>query len=103
VYDADATVENVERHIVAEAYKARILEAIARYRDARQPAVLGRHALFTLAATLAFVAGVYFCWRVFRGLRARLSANIGSMSTMSPSSRSRSSRPSNSGGRCPGC
>ncbi|RPI49466.1 MAG: mechanosensitive ion channel family protein, partial [Acidobacteria bacterium] len=72
VHDADATLEGIDRHTLAEAYRARMSEAIERYRDARQPAVLWRHALFALAATLAFLAGTFVGWRGFRRLRARL-------------------------------
>jgi small-conductance mechanosensitive channel len=54
VFDADAKLEGVRRHVLAEAYRSRIAEAIAAYRSDRNPHVLLTHALYALGATLAF-------------------------------------------------
>ena len=42
------------------------------YRAARQPAVLWRHALHTLVATLALLVGAFICWRVSGWLQTHL-------------------------------
>jgi small-conductance mechanosensitive channel len=72
VHDEDAALEVVDRRILAEAYRARVLSAIAAYRAARQPAILWRHALLALGATLVLLAGAYTCGRIAKLLRERL-------------------------------
>jgi len=54
VFDADARLEDVRRHVLAELYRKRIAEAMAAYRSDRDPRLLLTHALYALGATLAF-------------------------------------------------
>jgi small-conductance mechanosensitive channel len=72
VHDEDASLEAVNRRTLAELQQARILKAIAAYREARKPAVLWRHALLSLGATLALIIGAYLGRRLFGWLQARL-------------------------------
>jgi len=68
VLDEDAALEAADRRLVAEGLRVRTWEAIAAYRAARQPAVLWRHALLTLAATVALLAAAFACRRLFSRL-----------------------------------
>ena len=72
VYSADATAESLDRRVLAQAFRTRIWEAIARYREARQPAFLWKHILLALAATLAFVVGAYLARKTLGSLRLHL-------------------------------
>ena len=72
VRDEDAALEAVDRQILAEAYQARIANAIAAYRTARQPAVLWRNAFLTVAATLLLLAAAFICRRVVGWLHGRI-------------------------------
>jgi small-conductance mechanosensitive channel len=72
VHDEDAALEAVDRRLLAEAYRLRIASAVAAYRADRQPAVLWRHALLTLGATLALIVGAFICRRIFRWLQSVL-------------------------------
>jgi small-conductance mechanosensitive channel len=72
VHDEDASLEAVDRRTLADAHRARIVDAIAAYREARKPGVLWRHALLTLGATLALIVGAYIGRRFFGWLQARL-------------------------------
>jgi small-conductance mechanosensitive channel len=72
VHDEDAAVEGVSRRLLAQAFGIKVEQAIAAYRDARQPAVLWRHALIAFGALLAFIAAIV-AWRwLLRRLRAKL-------------------------------
>nr|MCU0841847.1 mechanosensitive ion channel family protein [Thiobacillaceae bacterium] len=70
VLDADARMEDVRRHILAELYRKRIAEAIATYRADRSPDVLLTHTLFALGATLALAGLIFALRRGYRWLEA---------------------------------
>ena len=72
VFDDDAAIEQVERRLLAQAYQARIAEAIERYRRDREPALLWRHALYALGATLILLVVAYAGRRIVGWLRASL-------------------------------
>jgi small-conductance mechanosensitive channel len=72
VFEEDAALEGADRRLVAEAFRVRIWHAIVAYRSARQPAVLWRHALLTLGATVALLTAAFVCRRLFSGLSTRL-------------------------------
>ena len=72
VYDEDAALEAVDRRILAEAYRLRVVAAIESYRAARQPALLRRHALMAGAATLGLLAAAYSLFRLRRWVRRRV-------------------------------
>jgi small-conductance mechanosensitive channel len=77
VLDEDAALEAADRRLVAEALRVRIWDAIAAYRAARQPAVLWRHALLTLGATVGLLAATFVSRRLFRWLSTRLERRYG--------------------------
>jgi len=77
VLDADAALEGVDRHVLAEAWRRRIADAIAAYRQARQPAVIGRHVVYAIVATLAFLIAVYVGRRLIQRLQARVTRRYG--------------------------
>lgn len=87
VFDEDALVENFDRRLLARAYRSRILEAIAAYRDARRPALLARHALYALGATLALLAAAFvgrrIVHRVQAGLERRFRARVANLRVQS--------------------
>ncbi len=72
VFDEDAAVENFDRRLLARAYRSRIVEAIAAYRDARRPALLARHALYALGATLALLVAAFVGRRIVHRVQASL-------------------------------
>jgi small-conductance mechanosensitive channel len=51
IVDADAQVEELERHLLAQIYKARIAESIEAYRQARGSATLLANGLYALGVT----------------------------------------------------
>jgi len=71
VHDEDAVLESIDRHTLAETHRLRIVEAIATYRDARQPARLWRGGFSALVATLLLLVAAYAGRRVVSGLQAR--------------------------------
>jgi small-conductance mechanosensitive channel len=72
VLDADAKLEGIERQALALAYQVRIGEAIDAWRRDRDPAILKRHALIALGATLLFLLALGGGRRLYRRLRALL-------------------------------
>jgi small-conductance mechanosensitive channel len=66
VYDVDAEIEGFSRQHIAEAYRARIKEAVAKYRHDRSPRVLGLHTLYALGVTTAFALFVVLVVRALR-------------------------------------
>lgn len=72
VLDEDAALENIDRRILADLYRARIAQAITRYRDARRPAVLWANTVRAIGATLGLIAVAWIGWRLVRALRSRL-------------------------------
>lgn len=60
VVDADTVLEGVvNRDVLAEVFRLRIVEAIDDYRKDRAPALLMRHALHALAATVVLFVGIF--------------------------------------------
>jgi small-conductance mechanosensitive channel len=72
VLDEDASLEQIDRASLAQAYLSRIRGAVEAYRQAREPAALGWNALYTLAATLVIFAAAYVGRRVVRRLQLNL-------------------------------
>jgi small-conductance mechanosensitive channel len=72
VLDEDASIEQIDRASLAQAYLSRIRGAIEAYRQAREPAVLGWNALYTLAATLMLLSAAYVGRRIVRRLQQNL-------------------------------
>ena len=68
--DADASIEGVRPSILAEAFVNSIRQAIGRFRQDRDPAVLGGHAAWALAATILFAGVLLLARWVERRLRA---------------------------------
>lgn len=66
IYDADAEIEGVSRHLLAEAYQRRIKAEIAAYRHDRNPEILFTHTLYAVGATAAFLLSVYLLVVGFR-------------------------------------
>jgi small-conductance mechanosensitive channel len=58
VTDADASIEQVSRPVLAAAHARGLREAIAAYRAARSPSALRRNALNALGGTVALIAAV---------------------------------------------
>ena len=72
VFDADPAYAGVSRQYLAQAALKRIKEAIIDYRRDREPKLLIRNGLFTFAATLALIVGLWVAHRVVRRCRAVL-------------------------------
>jgi small-conductance mechanosensitive channel len=72
VLDEDARLEQVDRGTLAQAYRARIVDAVGDYRRARTPGQLWRGALYALGATLALFLGAYLGRRLVGWLQAKL-------------------------------
>jgi small-conductance mechanosensitive channel len=72
VLDEDATLEQIDRVRLAQAYQARIREAVEAYRSDRQPAQLGRNVLYAFVATLMLLAAGYAGRRIVARLRTSL-------------------------------
>lgn len=68
VFDADAQIEGLPRQILAETYRIRIKEAVAKYRQDRNPRVLLLQTLYALGATVAFGLLVFVVVGAFRRL-----------------------------------
>ena len=102
VYDEDAAVEAVDRRLLAEAYRRRIVQAIASYRQLRQPALLWWHTFLTLGATFALIAGALFGRRFVGWLQARLERRYRARVRDVAIQSFRYSEPTSSGGRSPG-
>ncbi|MDF0666095.1 MAG: mechanosensitive ion channel [Nitrospira sp.] len=66
VYDADAEIEGVSRHLLAEAYQRRIKTELAVYRHDRNPEILLTHTIYAVGATTAFLLSVYLLVLGFR-------------------------------------
>jgi small-conductance mechanosensitive channel len=70
VLPADAELEGVTPQVLAQAYLSRVQEAVQRFRQEREPGVLGRNLARALAATLALVLGLGAGRRILRWLRS---------------------------------
>jgi small-conductance mechanosensitive channel len=68
IADADAEVEDLERHLLAEVYKNRISDSIEEYRRARSASVLLANAVYALAVTGALILLLWGLRRLFRWL-----------------------------------
>jgi small-conductance mechanosensitive channel len=69
VTDEDASLESVNRRLMAQVYSAKIAEAINAYRKDRDPAVLLQHGLFAFGATLVLIGAVSLVRRIARRLQ----------------------------------
>ena len=80
VVEADAALEQVRRPGLAAAHRAKIRDAVARYRDARSPEALRRGAMNAVGATVAVAALIalllWFWRRLDRFLIERLQARV---------------------------
>jgi small-conductance mechanosensitive channel len=80
VFDGDAHLEDIDRKLLAEIYKARIAVAIKAYRGEREPRVLLIRTLYALGATVLFLAVLWgIRWghrRIFAGIERRYRARI---------------------------
>jgi small-conductance mechanosensitive channel len=80
IFDADASIEQVNRADLARAHGARVQQAIGVYRAARSPAALRRAAAQIALATLGFaVVAILFFWfwrRIDQSVLSRLRARI---------------------------
>jgi small-conductance mechanosensitive channel len=72
VTDEDASLESLNRRLMAQVYSAKIAEAINAYRKDRDPAVLMQHGLFAFGATLVLIAAVYLGRGIGRRLQDRV-------------------------------
>lgn len=68
VVDADAQVEDLERHLLAQIYKAQIAESIEAYRQARGSATLLANGLYALGVTGVALLLLWGLRRLFRWL-----------------------------------
>jgi small-conductance mechanosensitive channel len=76
IFDADATLEGVERRTLAQAYLHRISEAIVSYRLDRKPKSLIRSALYIAAASLALAVFIWLGRHAKRRLDALLERRL---------------------------
>jgi small-conductance mechanosensitive channel len=76
VIDADASLEQVTRTVLAAGHRLRLQQAIAEYRAVRSPGALRRNALNALAGTVALVAAVLFVFWAWRRLDRLLTSRL---------------------------
>jgi small-conductance mechanosensitive channel len=69
VTDEDASLESVNRRLMAQVYSAKIAEAIDAYRKDRGPAVLLQHGLFAFGATVVLIGAFSLVRRIVRRLQ----------------------------------
>jgi small-conductance mechanosensitive channel len=69
VTDEDASLESVNRRLMAQVYSAKIAEAINAYRKDRDPTVLLQHGLLAFGAMLVLIGTVYLVRRIGRRLQ----------------------------------
>jgi small-conductance mechanosensitive channel len=74
VVDADAVPEGISRKVLAQVLLSRITEAIDTFRRERAPAVLVKHALYALAATILLAVAIYVARRIRRRTRLNVAA-----------------------------
>lgn len=72
VLEEDASLEQLDLGRLAQVYQTRIRDAVDAYRRDREPARLGRFALYALGATLALLAAAYAGRRIVGWLRTAL-------------------------------
>ncbi len=72
VFDADAQIESIRRDVLAAAYREAIVQAIARYRNDREPRVLATGAAYAVAAFAALALALYGLLRLHRRVDAAL-------------------------------
>jgi small-conductance mechanosensitive channel len=70
--DADAQLEGISRHVLAEVYRLRTADAIRQYRADRDPGMLWSAVARAFGATIALVLGLMLTTRILRWLRATL-------------------------------
>jgi small-conductance mechanosensitive channel len=72
VLQADAELEGVTPHVLAQTYLTRVREAVQRFRHDREPTVLGRNIARAAAAILALLLVLWLGRQIFRWLRRTL-------------------------------
>jgi len=72
VLEDDASVERIDRRVLAQAYLLRIRGAIENYRRARASGLLLRHTAYAVGATLVLLLAGFAARRLVRGLRQGL-------------------------------
>lgn len=73
VVQADAELEGLaDTSILATVYRARIVDAVASYRQERTPEALLKKTLFAVVATLVFILAIWLVRWAFRKIRAGL-------------------------------
>jgi len=70
VFDADAAAEGLTRHVLAEAYRTRVVESMTQFRRDREAAALWQDLARAAAATLGFVLFIALGRRALRRVRA---------------------------------
>ncbi len=87
ILDVDAELEAIERHLLADAYLAKIRLAVDRYREDRSPGVLARNAAYAGGVVLVTGLLLWGVIRLFRWLeswaRNKVSKSVGELATKS--------------------
>lgn len=76
VLDEDASLENLERRMLASVCLNRIHEAITDYRQAREATTLARHVVYIVLATACFLLFIWIVNRLMRFTSAALDRRI---------------------------
>jgi len=76
VFDADARLEGLDRHMLARGVSTRVGEAVDVWRQDRGPATLQRNALIAFGSTLAIVLTLWAGARLLRFLRGLLEKRL---------------------------
>ncbi|MRR06472.1 MAG: mechanosensitive ion channel [Deltaproteobacteria bacterium] len=76
VFDADARLEGIDRHMFAKSVSTRVGEAVDDWRQDRAPATLQRNALFALGSTFVLLLVLWGVTRLLRFLRGLLEKRL---------------------------
>jgi len=68
LYDVDAELENLQRPLLAQVYRGKIIQAVQQYRKDRSSPVLIQAVIATLVATAVFIILLWGTRRLFRWL-----------------------------------
>jgi small-conductance mechanosensitive channel len=87
IYDVDAELENIDRHLLANVYLEKIREAVDKYREDRSTGVLTRKGAFAVGVVLVTGLLLWGVIRLFRWLetwaRNKVSKGVGKLATKS--------------------
>jgi small-conductance mechanosensitive channel len=72
IFDADASLEGIPRHVLAKAYIAKLRASIERYRKDRSTENLVKNALYALLATVIFIVAFKLLLWLLRKLNAMI-------------------------------